>query len=195
MKKVFSRVLALAVTALAAASSFAKDVAHGIHDGLFAFMADSGLVLGMATFKADAYTGKFPVRNIPLGAEPTKVVLPFTLPAAALAVGDIIAIGKVPAGAEIIGYSLVTEDADTGATPTLAVSLGSLNSGLTDIATAYQTGLTVLQTGGTVREPANSVAHFTESSTAERSVGLKVTAAAATYAASKKGLLVLQVRG
>ena len=192
-------VLAMAAavpSAIAVAAQAVRDGAHAIGEKfdqvVFGYLANSGLML-FATSYSDVYTGKLPVRNTPTDAGLLPFVVPFDLPAANPTVGDILALCKVPADVQIADWTVETEDADSDGAPTLEFTLGSLNAGLTDIATTYAATVAVGETGGLSRA-ATSVA-FAESSAAERSIGLKWTTAAATYVTGKKGLLVLWLRG
>lgn len=198
--KSLKTLLVLAVAAVAsfasAAATVAKTVGYSVaetaHDAVTGFMAGAGFLL-FATTRAAAHTGVLPIRVAPTCQEVQDVPIPFEFPAANVAVNDILALVKVPAGVEIVDWSVLCEDADSNGVPTIAFTLGSLNAGLTDIATTYKAGITVAQSGGVQRN--DSAACFTESSAAERSVGIKWTAAAATYVAGKKGLLILSTRG
>jgi hypothetical protein len=177
---------------MAAVGAMLASVAHAAHDALFKYMGATGMVSFLLT-KAPAFTGVLPIRVQPVDQSVQYVPVPFDFPAANPTVADIHALVKVPAGVEIVDWYIQTEDADTNGAPTLAFTLGSLNAGLTDITTAYKTAISVGTNAGMQR--ADSAAAFVESSAAERTIGLKYTAVAATYAAGKKGVLVLAVRG
>jgi hypothetical protein len=201
MKTTLLKIAALAVMALASVQAYAAqavdtvktvavEVGAKLADAVTGYMANQGLML-FATSYSDAYTGLTPARDRPMIAPIERVAIPFTLPATAPAADDLFLLHKIPAGVKIADWSIQTGDADTGGTPALAFTLGSMNAGLTDISTAYKTGITVGQSAGLQR--ADAAAAFLEASTAERVIGIKFTTAAATYAASKAGLLILEL--
>lgn len=201
MKTSLLKILAVAAMALASVQAYAAqaavtvkavvvEVGAKLADAVTGYMANQGLLLFVTSY-SDAYTGLTPARDRPVHGGIERVAIPFTLPAAAPASGDFLLLHKIPIGVKVVDWSVQTEDADTNGVPALAFTLGSMNAGLTDIATAYKTGITVGQTGGLQR--ADSSAAFAEASTAERTIGIKFTTAAATYAASKTGLLILEL--
>lgn len=100
-----------------------------------------------------------------------------------LAANDIVALCHLPAEHEIVDFTLQSDDLDTG-TPAIAVSVGVLNAGMTDLVsgTNLLTTSTVAQAGGVARA---SVVDGLQLSTsdANRVVGVKVTTAADTAAA------------
>lgn len=176
----------------AVAAGILAGLGEKVHAAVFGYMANQGMV-AMLTTKADTFTGKFPVRNTPVGSCVEEVGFPFAYPETAPSVNDILAIAKVPVGVDIIDWYVVSEDADSNGAPTLEFTVGSLNAGLTDIATAYKATVAVGETGAIDR--AATAAAFAEGSAAERAIGLKFTTAAATYATGKKGVLVLKLKG
>lgn len=147
----------------------------------------------MSLIQSDVASGR---KAVPQPFDATVITVPVevTLPATAVAVGDIIEVCKIPAGVTLVGYRLTSPQIDSNATPTLAVSAGALTSDKTDLTTAYETGLTPGRTAsGNVIRNANAAA-YAASKTAERNFGLKVTTAAATYAASVTFLVELDLK-
>jgi len=115
-------------------------------------------------------------------------------PAANYSVGDIIEVVEVPPGVVAQDWSIHFPDIDTNATPTLAFSFGLLNAASTDLAAVYAAGLIAGQSNAVVRNPNTDTAQA--DSTVARRLGLKVTAAAATYAgAGKTGQILFDLRG
>lgn len=214
MKSVRTILIALAVGAMSFAAAAATTVVQAVKEAperlselgaatlrtvgvafnraIEQYMATSGLAL-YAVYKSDTYTGVKPRRNTPMSTEPLQIPIPITLPAVNVLVNDIIILAEVPEGVDVVDYTLVGDDADTNAAPAIAASLGTMNAGLTDLATVWKAGITVFQNAGIQR--LDNSAPFVESNVAKRVIGLKWTAAAATYAAGKKGLLILHVAG
>jgi hypothetical protein len=184
--------LALASTALDKAKSFGSAVAEDIHAAATGFMRGAGFILGVVTL-ADTYTGKYPVLMNPPRSDVLEVVIPFALPAANVANGDVLSLCKVPAGVKIIDWMIYTDDADSNGAPAIAYSLGTLNSASapTALTTTYKSGITTAQSGALQR--CDTTAAQLESTAAERPVGILFTAAAATYVAGKTGALVLKL--
>ena len=185
MKSLFRTITVALVAAIAA-------VGEKLHSAVFGYMSNQGMVLGLTTI-SDVYTGKFPVRIVPTGCEINEVAIPFDYPAANPTVADLLLLAKVPAGVQIVDWDIIPEDADSNGAPTLAASFGSMNAGLTDLATTYKAAMVGFGTAAVERNA--SSACWSESSASERVIGLKWTAVAATYVAGKKGVLVLRVRG
>jgi hypothetical protein len=145
------------------------------------------------------YIGQVPVNTQPRDSGVYEVAIPVNFPAAAPVANDTQALCKLLPGVEVIDFEFQCEDVDTNGTPTAAISVGELNADLADMGVTYQ-ALTIQQTGGLVRHSASSNATRVQvlgnaTKGNERIVGLKWTTAAATYAASKKGLLVLKLLG
>jgi hypothetical protein len=184
--------LALASTALDKAKSFGSAVAEDIHAAATGFLQGAGLIAAVVT-QADTYTGKYPVLLAPPRSDVLEVVIPFVLPAANVANGDVLALCKVPAGVRIVDWMIYTDDADSNGTPTIAYSLGTLNSASapTALTTTYKSGITTAQSAGVQR--CDTTTAQLETTAAERPVGLLFTAAAATYVAGKTGALVLKL--
>lgn len=192
MKKFLTPQLIVGLALLAAvsiASAMGVTIPGDVLVGLSG-MAFMGTVATTIT-KSDVYTGQYPVRIQPIGSEVSVVPIPFTFPAVAPVANDTHALCKVPEGVQVVDWSIQFEDCDTGG-PAADVTLGTLNADLADLATTWKSGITECGTGALLRN-ATSVAML-ETTAAERIVGLKWITAATTYAASKKGLLILHIR-
>lgn len=145
----------------------------------------------MATYTSKHASGVAPIAALN-DALPGIIALEY-VNTAALAAGDIIDLGPLPAGITILDVALVTEDLDTNGTPTLTLSVGELNAGKTDLSgTAYIAASTIGQTGGVAR--ATTSVHLTAGAVARR-MGIKAVAAAATGAVGKKMVVLLTVQG
>jgi hypothetical protein len=133
--------------------------------------------------------GKLPT---PISQGSDLVALPFecAVPVSGdgTAVNDIIEMGLLPAGHVPVDVIYSATDLDTGG-PTHAVSFGVLIADKSDISVAaadggaaWATGLTIGQAGTLTRQTANVLASVLPS-TANRSLGFKVTTASTTKAA------------
>lgn len=103
--------------------------------------------------------------------------------AANVAVNDIVEAVRIPKNSVVTDVMVIATDMDTGATPTLAFSVGY--GGDDDY---FIVGTTIGQTGGVAR--ANAVTAKPLNFTEEDTIDLKWTAAAATFAAGTVDLLV-----
>jgi len=120
----------------------------------------------------------------------TQIAYDFTTETA-LANGDIVDLGPIPAGLEIVDCVAIFDDHDAHASPTVTMSVGILNSGKTDLnSTGFIVDSAAPQTGGVARAT-TTTAYLLAAGTAERSLGVKVTAAVATAAAVGKKLCVI----
>jgi len=121
----------------------------------------------------------------------------FDITGETLEVGDIIDIGVLPANATVADAVLVCDDLDTNASPTLTLDVGVMSGevGTTGSRTCGEeifSDSAVAQAGGIART--TKVEAFRIAKTAaDRSIGVKVTAAAATEAASGKIGLILSI--
>lgn len=108
-----------------------------------------------------------------------------------LGVGDIIDLGPIPANTRVIDIIIDSDDLDSGGSPALAFDVGVMSGTVGDTATArtcgaeFFSGATVAQAGGVVR-PTLKTAFRVEPVASDKSIGLKITAAAATQATSGK---------
>lgn len=148
----------------------------------------------MALFKSLTALGVKPVVDV-------NDALPVDIPyeyetTGALAAGDIIWLGPLQPGLRPLDVSLVTDDQDTGGSPSITLSVGFLNAGMTDLdGTAFIVASTVGQTGGVARAT-TATCFLAGSSTSERQIGIKVVAGPATSAgAGKKMVVLLTVAG
>lgn len=112
-------------------------------------------------------------------------------------VGDIIELGVLPAGLRVIDMILDSDDLDTNGAPTMAFDVGFMSGdfGVNDPARTcgaeFYSGSNVAQSGASGGHPTLKTAYRTSPVQYDRSIGLKVTAAAATFAAGTVGLTVL----
>lgn len=141
----------------------------------------------MAIFETDIVkTGK-PAPTGSSGAEVLAVRGVITL-SSALAANDFIKAAILPAGHVPVDVRVDASDLDTNAVPTITLTAAVLNAGLTDIeaSTDFFTASAVAQAGGIARMDKATGARIA-ASTSDRYVGLKVIAAAATFAAGDIG--------
>lgn len=152
----------------------------------------NGAAFAAVTYQ-DAYTGKFPVRVQPTDAGVYECLVPITFAATTYAGNDLIGLVRVPVGVRVVDWYIITDDMDTGGSPAIVFSIGTLDSisAPTDLGVTWKSGITIGQTGGVQRMDTTGAP--LQAITAERAVALKVTTAAATYAASKTGILVLRL--
>jgi hypothetical protein len=121
------------------------------------------------------------------------------LPAAALVANDIIELGVLPAYNSISDAILVCDDLDTGGSPALAFDVGIMSGEVGDKDSVRTCGAEIFaasnvgQAGGVARTTLASA--FTIAATdKDRSVGVKITTAAATQAVGAKLRLMLKYR-
>lgn len=143
-------------------------------------------------------TGKLPV-PISTGADLVALCYDIDVPASGdgTVVNDILEMGVLPAGHVPVDWYFSASDLDTNGAPTHAVSFGVLTADKSDISTAaadggavWQSGITAGQAGTLVRNT-GVVQHAVQPSSANRSLGFKVTTASATKAAGKLRCCVL----
>lgn len=116
-----------------------------------------------------------------------------------LAAGDIIDLGPLPANIAPVDCTLLTDDLDSSATPTITLSVGLLNAAKTDLSgganETFITASTAGQTGG-VGRATTAAPYLLGASNAERRLGIKVVAGAATgVGAGKKIAVLLDAKG
>lgn len=146
----------------------------------------------MAKYQTKALTG---VKSVP---QPWSgfvgvVAIDVDFPTTALAASDLIELVELPPGVQVVDYTFVFPDIDTG-TPAFAFSIGTENTTFDDLGTVWEAGLTAGQSAAIVRAGTSAAAQ--QATTAARRVALKVTTIAATYAgAGKTGQVLLQLRG
>lgn len=147
----------------------------------------------MPTFQTKVYAGTRSIPQPDNGTVPATVV-DVDFPTAALLVNDLILLSPLPIGVGLQDYEFHFPDIDSNAAPLFAFSFGVMNAGLTDLATVFAAGVTAGQSNAIARNANADAAQF--ATTAVRVLGIKVTAAAATYAgAGKVGQVVLRLRG
>jgi hypothetical protein len=120
----------------------------------------------------------------------------FTLTAAVLALNDIIELGVLPANHTVVDATLVPDDLDTNGTPLMSLDVGLMSGDVGDKVSARTcgaelfSGSTAARTG--VVERMSAKTGFTIAATGvDRSIGVKIAAAAATQAAAGTQLRLL----
>lgn len=141
------------------------------------------------TNRNDILTGRAPVL-FPSGAEVVAQRATIALVAADLDANDCGAISILPAGCVPVGMVYDSDDLDTNASPTIAASIGLINSGESDLDTVLASGVTASQTGVAVHLATKEMLRLAPAAT-DRKIGIKFTAAAATKAAGTVGLTML----
>lgn len=138
----------------------------------------------------DYLTGRKPT-VFPAGSEVVAVRFPIALVAADLDANDTGAVAILPAGCVPVGLVYDSDDLDTNASPTIAASVGPVNTAQTDLSSTWASGITASQ-GGTAANVALSTAAMRLAPAAtDTLIGIKFTAAAATKAAGEVGLTLL----
>lgn len=115
---------------------------------------------------------------------------------AALQIGDIIELGVIPADTRVVDIILDSDDLDTNGAATLSWDVGIMSGAFGDDDPArtcgnqFFAGSTISRASGVER--ASKVSAFRTTVTgSDRSIGLKCTAVAATFAAGEIGITVL----
>ena len=152
----------------------------------------------MALFKSDTAAGRKPGVSI---TEASGGVLRFEYTiAAALVVGDVIHMGDMPANNTLAAdATLISDDLDSNATPTIVLAAGILNAGLTAMgagaADTWIAASTIGQAGGVARASANAMLSG-GTQYVPRPLGVVVSTGAATAAmVGKKIVLTVTVTG
>ncbi len=153
----------------------------------------------MASFRTAAHLGTRPL-PLPEDASLTSVSADINWEdaGAGIAIGNGVKIADIPPGVDVVDWKFLSDDIDSNGTPTVAFTLGTLDTAGTAIATAWTAAgaITSPQTSG-VNVPTTTTAQvpFVSSRTAQRTVGLVATAAAATAAfTGKRATLILGLR-
>ena len=107
-----------------------------------------------------------------------------------LGVGDLLDIGIIPATAQVVDVVIDSDDLDTGGSPALAFDVGVLSgapgtTGTRTCGTEFFAASTVAQAGGVARTALKTAFRVARAGS-DTSVGVKITAAAATQATSGK---------
>lgn len=138
-------------------------------------------------YRSSAATGRKPTPYPPSAGVAVAVPFTFTV-TSALAAGDIIEIGTLPASATLADATLVTDDLDTNATPTVVLDVG-LMSGEAGVADASRTcgnelfaASNIGQTGGVVRMSKPEGFRLVPDAQKHRGIGVKVVTPPATPA-------------
>lgn len=153
----------------------------------------------MALRKSKQVNARLPALAADRAGDALCVVSEYTVEAA-LALNDIVEMAAVPAGMLVGDATLVCDDTDSGGAPAIVLNVGFMSGdylAALDSAGAARTcgseifsALTTAQAGGAVRASA-ATAFNQASALADRSVGIKVTTAAATLTAGAKWRLLL----
>lgn len=114
-----------------------------------------------------------------------------------VAANDILELAVIPAGCRPVAVIAVdADDLDTNATPTLAFDVGMMSGAVGDPSLArtcgaeFLTGAQIGRTGG-VAQPSTASAYRVQTAPVARSIGVKITTAAATAAPGQIGITVL----
>lgn len=129
--------------------------------------------------------------EIDLAAAPLKGVT--------LGVGDLLDIGIIPATAQVVDVVIDSDDLDTNGAPALTFDVGVLSgdpgtTGTRTCGTEFFAATNVAQAGGVVRT-SKKEAFRVAAAAKDTSVGVKITAAAATQATSGKIGVSVFVKG
>lgn len=127
----------------------------------------------------------------PAGGEVVAVRFPIALVAADLDANDTGAVAILPAGCVPVGLIYDSDDLDTNASPTISASVGPVNAGATDLASVWASGITASRDGSAATVALSTAAMRLAPPTADLTIGIKFTAAAATKAAGSVGLTLL----
>lgn len=145
----------------------------------------------------DYITGRKPT-VYPAGPEVVAMRFPLVLATADLVAGVIGQIGVLPAGLVPVAMIVDSDDMDSNASPTLSMSIGVLNAAGTALSTAtddggaaWATGVVTSQTSGAVFTNSVALNRVNQSQTADRKIGLSITASAATAVSGTIGVTVL----
>lgn len=117
-----------------------------------------------------------------------------------LVAGDIIDIGIIPATSTVVDVLVDSDDLDTNAAPLITMDVGVMSGspGSTDVArtcgTEFLSGSIIARTGG-VERTALKTAFRVAPVAKDTSVGVKITAAAATQATTGKLAVSVFVKG
>lgn len=149
----------------------------------------------MARILSELLTGKKPGPQ-PYDGSVLQLPVTVVLPAAALAVGDLLELVDLPPFTDLIDYDIFGPQLDSNGTPTLAFSLGAENAGYTDLGVVYETGLTFGRTANGSVSRAGTANQLAADNSVQRRLALKVTALAATWAGGGKTVTaMLHLRG
>jgi hypothetical protein len=143
-------------------------------------------------YQTKAFTGQKPP-VLPDRAMPETLVFDIEFPTVAPVGNDLIEIVTLPIGLQVLDWALVFPDLDSAGSAALVWSLGTADTAGTDLGLVWTAGITAGQSTAIVRN-ANSVP-AQEATTAARTLALKCTTAAGTWAgADKVGQIILTAR-
>lgn len=114
------------------------------------------------------------------------------------AVGDILELACIPSNCRVAEIIADSDDLDSNAAPTIAFDVGIMSGSFGEENQArtcgneFFAGSTIAQNGVAAR-PLTKGAYRTSSANNDRSIGIKFTAAAATFVAGQMGLTVFLV--
>lgn len=116
-----------------------------------------------------------------------------------LGVGDIIDMGVIPANSQVVDIIIDSDDLDSNASPAIVFDVGVMSGNPGDTGTRtcgaeFFSGSTLAQAGGVARTTLKTAFRVAPVAT-DKSVGLKVTTAAATQPATGKLGISVHVRG
>lgn len=143
----------------------------------------------MFTNKNDILNGRVPT-VFPAGCEVVAQRGAIALVADDLDASDAGSVVVLPAGCVPVGVLYDSDDLDTNGTPTIVASIGLMNALETDLDTVWAAGITASQ-NGTAASLVSPAMIRTAATQADRKVGIKFTAAAATKAAGTVGLTLM----
>lgn len=157
----------------------------------------------MPLYRSAQSTARLPAMAALMAAAAVPLVFEHTIKAGQFAAGDIIEMGALPAGmVPAAAPVLVADDADASATPTLTLDVGLMSGDYLAATNANGSARTcgaeffaasaIGQTGG-VATSAVLAGMKLAPSASDRSVGLRVAAAAATLTAGAKIRLLMLV--
>lgn len=112
---------------------------------------------------------------------------------AALPTTDVLELLKLPANHSVVDWTVDVDDLDSNGAPAIVFKVGVLNAGKTDLDAGnaiWKTGLTTAQAGGLARMDTLTALRAGSTGNSEKSVGLIVTTAAATWANGRIGMTV-----
>lgn len=152
----------------------------------------------MASTLKNDYANGIKQAPAPFGSETISHRFEYSL-SAALVVNDILVLGYLPAGSQVVDAILDSDDLDSNGAPAVVLGAGILNTGLTDIdttksgGTAWITGSTIGQAGTAIARPTTkAITRTPVDNTNNLPFGVKVETAPATSATSGKvGLTVV----
>jgi hypothetical protein len=151
--------------------------------------------------KQTEYAQGVRIAPTPDGADDTTSYRAFiNLAAADLALNNIIEMGPLPAGTELVDSILDSDDLDINGAPTITLDVGVMNGNVGDLLDAsgnprtcdasIMSAVNIAQTGGVAR-PTLASAFRIARSNVDRSIGVKIHAAAATPQAGTIGLTLI----